>query len=276
MDGLVAGNTSISGSPGSKKALNVTMGAAGKVTKVESLSTGKLRVTVASGASIDADQVIFSVPLGVLKAKAVSFNPALPQAKLNAIENIGFGNVVKIGLLFDTQFWPQAQHYFSLAQPENSTPSLATAERFSYFLNLVPAVNRPILFTFVFGSQATPVESWTDEEVWNGKPGMAGVRANLVQLFGKDAVPPTYKAMWRSAWATSPNFGGAYSYSATTTNKCDFDTVAAAELSGRLHFAGEHTFSSARGTVHGAFLSGLRAAREVLLWPPPISLVPLV
>ena len=207
----MAGNTGISGSPGSKKALNVTMGAAGKVMKVESLSTGKLRVTVASGASIDADQVIFSVPLGVLKAKAVSFNPALPQAKLNAIENIGFGNVVKIGLLFDTQFWPQAQHYFSLAQPENSTPSLATAERFSYFLNLVPAVNRPILFTFVFGSQATPVESWTDDQVW------AGVRANLIKLFGASVVPAEASAMWRSSWATSENFRGSYSFASVST-----------------------------------------------------------
>ena len=68
------------------------MDAAGKVMKVESLSTGKLRVTVASGASIDADHVIFSAPLGALKAKAVSFNPALPQAKLDAIANLEGGS----------------------------------------------------------------------------------------------------------------------------------------------------------------------------------------
>ena len=45
---------------------------------------------------------------------------------------------------------------------------------------------------------------------------------------------------------------------------CDFDVLAAAEMGGRLHFAGEHTCVSARGTVHGAFLTGLRAAAEVM------------
>jgi monoamine oxidase len=42
-----------------------------------------------------------------------------------------------------------------------------------------------------------------------------------------------------------------------------FDTLAE-PVGERLYFAGEHTNRLYRGTVHGAFLSGLEAAKEVL------------
>lgn len=41
----------------------------------------------------------------------------------------------------------------------------------------------------------------------------------------------------------------------------DYDTMA--EPEGPLFFAGEHTSTAYRASVHGAYLSGLRAARQV-------------
>jgi hypothetical protein len=45
----------------------------------------------------------------------------------------------------------------------------------------------------------------------------------------------------------------------------DFAAIGAgSEGEGRVFFAGEHTLHQYRGTVHGAYLSGLRAAKQII------------
>ena len=46
-----------------------------------------------------ADAVILTVPLGVLKAQAISFHPSLPEWKTQAINNLGFGLLNKVSAL---------------------------------------------------------------------------------------------------------------------------------------------------------------------------------
>lgn len=45
-----------------------------------------------------ADAVIISVPLGVLKAGGISFQPSLPEWKQQAINNLGFGLLNKVNI----------------------------------------------------------------------------------------------------------------------------------------------------------------------------------
>jgi polyamine oxidase len=45
-----------------------------------------------SQGSVTADRVIATVPLGVLKAGTIAFDPPLPEVKQRAIERLGFGN----------------------------------------------------------------------------------------------------------------------------------------------------------------------------------------
>ena len=56
---------------------------------------------------LEADAAILTLPLGVLKAAAVQFEPPLPQAKLEAIQNLAFGAVMKMNLVFRERFWPE-------------------------------------------------------------------------------------------------------------------------------------------------------------------------
>lgn len=46
-----------------------------------------------------ADAVVLSVPLGVLKANVISFHPPLPEWKTQAIHNLGFGLLNKVGVV---------------------------------------------------------------------------------------------------------------------------------------------------------------------------------
>ena len=43
------------------------------------------------------DAVVVAVPLGVLKAGAISFSPPLPLRKQEAIQRLGFGLLNKVG-----------------------------------------------------------------------------------------------------------------------------------------------------------------------------------
>lgn len=70
-------------------------------------SDGVVTVTCADGSSYEADHVIFTAPLGVLKDRhAALFTPNLPADKVKAIDNMGFGTLGKIFLEFDEPFWP--------------------------------------------------------------------------------------------------------------------------------------------------------------------------
>jgi polyamine oxidase len=62
-------------------------------------------VQTADGRTWAAEYVVCTLPLGVLKAGTVMFDPPLSAPKRSAIERIGFGLLDKIVLLFDAPFW---------------------------------------------------------------------------------------------------------------------------------------------------------------------------
>lgn len=49
-----------------------------------------------SGETFNADHVVVTVPLGVLKEKSIKFEPALPDWKTGAIQRLGFGLLNKV------------------------------------------------------------------------------------------------------------------------------------------------------------------------------------
>jgi monoamine oxidase len=122
-------------------------------------------LTTADSSTYNADYVIITIPLGVLKStdasSRVTFSPALPSATANGISQLGFGNVVKIALLFPTAWWPTGQHYYGLAQA--GTPNRGL---FTYFLNVHALSNKTVLMTFALGEAADTAEGMSDAAVW--------------------------------------------------------------------------------------------------------------
>lgn len=67
-----------------------------------------IEITCSDGSSYEAEHVIVTVSLGVLKEQYETlFDPPLPQFKRDAIEGLSIGSVGKIFLEFEEPFWPQ-------------------------------------------------------------------------------------------------------------------------------------------------------------------------
>ena len=198
--------------------------------------------------SIEADYVIVSVPLGVLKNNSISFQPSLPASKLSAIQNIQMGNVNKFLFIWDTPFWDTNIQYIGY------TPE--TKGKFNYLMNMkkfLPTING--LMTFAYGDYATVTETMTDAQIKNE------VMAQLKTIYGNSIPNPTN--MLRTKWGQNINTFGAYSFATNGTTSADFETMAI-EINNKLFFAGEHTERDYRASVHGAYLSGIREADKII------------
>ena len=217
-------------------------------TRVSSIEYAGAKVNIiANGNTIAADYAIITVPLGVLKNRVISFAPALPAAKTNAIDATGMGNVNKFLLIWDAAFWDTNLQYIGY------TPDVKG--KFNYFLNLKKFTPANGLMTFAFGNYATATESMTDAEIIND------IMGHLRAIYGSNIPNPTN--FLRTRWGQNPNSYGAYSFAAKGSVSADFDALAAV-VDNKLFFAGEHTSREYRGTVHGAYLSGLREAERII------------
>lgn len=115
-------------------------------------------VTVEDGRSFVADAAIIAVPLGVLKANTIKFEPKLPDWKEAAIADLGVGIENKIVLHFEKVFWPNVEFLGVVAE---------TSYCCSYFLNLHKATGHSVLVYMPAGQLAKDIEKMSDEEAAN-------------------------------------------------------------------------------------------------------------
>ncbi len=124
---------------------------------VEAIRTSDAGVAVATALGEHrAAAAVVTLPLGVLKAGAVEFDPVLPGPKRAAVEGLGMGVMDKVVLRFDEAFWPATTDLFSYA---SEPPG-----RYVEWYNAVPWTDRPILVGFNAGRPADEIEAWSDEE----------------------------------------------------------------------------------------------------------------
>ncbi len=197
--------------------------------------------------SFEADQVLVTLPLGVLKAMPKLFLPALPEFKRGAVQRLGMGVLNKVFLRFEEPFWDSEADFF--------TRMVDPARGYTDILNLQVSAEEPILLVFATGSWARSLESQSDAMV------QKGVMQMLKQLWGSAVPEPEDFCLTR--WQQDPFSRGSYAHLPVGAKGSDYDDLAKA-LPPRLFFAGEATHRQHPSTVHGAYLSGLRAAQEIM------------
>jgi monoamine oxidase len=198
-----------------------------------------------------ADRLIITLPLGVLKSGVIQFDPPLPTEKQQAIQRIGFGNYEKLAMRFDKFYWPREQQRFNyLSEGE---PSL-----FHAWLNIGHYTGTPIIVAYHAGRRARKINQWSDGEL------LERTLTVMQRIFGDNGFGqiPTPEAYMRTNWQSDPFSNGSYSSDQVGQLPTDRQTLAQ-PIGQQLFFAGEATHPHFFATVHGAYETGVRAAREV-------------
>lgn len=209
--------------------------------------TGDQMIIRSNQGNITGDYVVVTAPLGVLKKGKIGFNPSLPADHQAAIDQLGMGVVNKFLCLWDEVFWDDRLQYIGFTPEESG--------KFNYFLNVHKFAEVPALMTFAFGDYAIDTEKMSDAEI------IAAITAHLRAIYGETI--PTPRKMVRTKWHQDPDTFGSYSYVPKGT-RSEIYGIFESSVADRLFFAGEHTIRDYRGTVHGAYISGLRAAEAIL------------
>ena len=189
---------------------------------------------------------LVTLPLGVLQAGVVKFDPPLPEKKLAAIKRLGSGRLDKVCLRFARAFWPET-HVLNFA---GSRPG-----EFAEWINAAAFLRAPVLVGYNAGTTAARFETKPAAEV------TAAAVSALRSMFGRDVPEPQNAIV--TQWGRDPFALGAYSHLPPGASARDF-ALLAEPVGGRLFFAGEATSLKQNATVHGALLSGEREAKQIL------------
>jgi lysine-specific histone demethylase 1 len=237
-------------------------------------NSGRATVECEDGSSVEADYVVSTIPLGVLKHGNVAFDPPLPPWKTDTIARLGFGVLNKVILVYNQPFWDQDRDIFGvLRNPPNrhslnQTDYASQRGRFFQWFNVTNTSGLPCLLALMAGDAGFDTEQTCNDDL------VAEATDVLRSVFGPSVPDPVETVVTR--WASDKFARGSYSSAGPEMRADDYDLMA--RPVGNLLFAGEHTTGTHPATVHGAYLTGLRAAAEVferLLGPIDVP-VPLV
>ncbi len=201
--------------------------------------------------SHNADVVVVSVALGVLKAGHIVFTPGLPAAQAQAIQALRMGLLNKLYLQFKTDFWTAqspTDWIESICEPG------AKRQDWTQWVNFKRLTDQNILLGFNAGDTAVELETLSDAAV------VDSAMARLRSIYGNGIPVPVGHLITR--WRQDAFTLGSYSFNALGVQS-DTRQALAQCIQCKLTFAGEATNPDYWGTVHGAYLSGLRAARQL-------------
>jgi len=193
----------------------------------------------------EADQIVITLPIGVLQSGAVTFEPPLPAEKRDAIANIRMGPVIKLVYRLDQP----------IAPPD--------------IMAVYSAGNPPMWWSPSFG-QDTGQQVWTAFVSGDGARdllalGETGALETALESLRRELGCPTLTALDMKLvnWPADPFARGGYSVA--TPGYANARHIVAQPVAGKLFWAGEGTASgTGAATVHGAYSSGRRAASEIL------------
>lgn len=205
-----------------------------------------VRIVTKSG-DFTADKVLVTLPLGVLKAGRVEFVPRLPAKTTAAISQLDMGVLNKCYLRFPKVFWPADVDWLEYIPEKHG--------EWTEWVSFVRVADKPILLGFNAGDRGRAIESLSDDQI------VGSAMDTLRVIFGKDIPAPDDFQITR--WGSDPFAVGSYSFNPVGSHP-RLRRELAQPLLNRLYFAGEATEQNYFGTAHGAYLSGIRGAKEIL------------
>ena len=114
-------------------------------------------ITFDNDETFSCDRVVVTVPLGVLAAGDISFNPPIPDTHQNAIDTMRMGLLYKVWFVFPEQFWSNE----SLIWNRIDEPGVPFRE----WYNLAPLTGKPVLLALNGGRTARAWAERSDDDL---------------------------------------------------------------------------------------------------------------
>jgi len=189
-----------------------------------------------------AEKLIVTVPLPLLQLNTIGINPE-PVEVLRAARRLAMGQVMRVTVCFRERFWEEKADFSFLHSLDQAVPT---------WWSTLP-VYAPVLVGWAAGPHFRPNLNLRD-----AVRSLAAILGMLDEKVERQIVTTYFHD-----WCADPFARGAYSY--TPAGSIGVHAEIAKPVENTLFFAGEHTETGGHsGTVHGAILTGQRAARQVL------------
>ena len=215
------------------------------VTRIEARQRG-VTVTTTTREFV-GDYAIVTLPLGVLKRGNITFSPSLPRTMQQAIDTLEMGVLNKCYLRFPSIFWNSELDWFQY----NS----AMRGQWNVWLSLTRSLGQPILLGFNAAEFGEAIEQWSDQDI------VSSAMDTLRTIYGQHIPDPIDYQITR--WKSDPYSLGSYSFQTVGSHPRMRDDLAG-NINDRIFFAGEATSRKYASTVHGAYLSGIDAAKQLV------------
>ena len=213
------------------------------VSKID-YSQSEIIITASNNRLFNADKVIITVPIPILKSGDIEFIPALQNEKTNAFSKIGMDAGMKVFLKFSNKFFDQ-----------NIIGGAICAAYADDSIGKAQSDN--ILLAFIMGDQAAYLTALANDTA------ITNALLQELDLMYNGQATTSFIASHVENWTTNPFVKGAYSYS--TVGMGDARKIATQAISKKLYFAGEAmNINGHHQTVHGAVETGYREVMNIL------------
>jgi monoamine oxidase len=221
-----------------------------------------IKVITTDDTVYEGHKVIVALPLGVLQARkenegAIQFNPKIDE-QTEALQNIGFGSIIKILLEFDDIFWESDIITKSTGADLSTMGFFFSDEVIPTFWTQAPA-HSPLLTGWLGGPPAHDKKDMSPEAI---------LQLTLTSLGNIFKITPEELSnkliAWKVAnWTAEPYTRGSYAYD--KVNSPQARKVLQNPVNETLYFAGEYLYDGpAMGTVEAALTSGKNVAEMIL------------
>ncbi len=215
-------------------------------------SGSRVQVTTADDTVYEADKVILTVPLTILKQNRITFDPPLPASKTNALADVEMPDGIKVFIRMNEDFYPDI--LFDGGILKNALTDI-NGEKIYYDAAFRKDTRDHVLALFCVGEPATIyAQQDSDQQT------LDVVMTELDKFFDGKA-SRHYQDHVIQNWSKETFIGGSYSHYDSYNRRDDLK----APLDSKIYFAGEtYAEEDSIATVHGASLSAFTAVQQVL------------